>query len=223
MVFPSPHYSGEETLKAIVNENCNIFAGTPTFFVDLCAWQRKLNLKLPEIDGAYLGGAVLSPQVVKDTVETFKVKRMSSVYGLTETSSAIFVNTPEDDFKTVEEFVGIPGWGVEAKVIDRNDNTVPFGTPGELCIRTSSNMIKYWGDEEKTKEIMGDDKWLKTGDLFVLNENGYGKVVGRIKDMIIRGGENIFPMEIENHLNTHKNILEAYVVSKYFYFLKLNK
>lgn len=181
--------------------------------MDLCAWQRKLNLELPEIDGAFLGGAVLSPQVVKDTVETFKVKRMSSVYGLTETTSAIFVNTPEDDFKTVEEFVGIPGWGVEAKVIDRNGNTVPFGTAGELCIRTSSKMLKYWGDDAKTKEIMGDDKWLKTGDIFILNEDGYGKVVGRIKDMIIRGGENIFPMEIENHLNTHENILEAYVVS----------
>lgn len=216
MVFPSTHYSGEETLKAIVNEKCNIFVGTPTFFVDLVAWQRKLNLKLPEIDSAFLGGAVLSPQVVKDTVETYKVKRMSSVYGLTETTSAVFVNTPEDNFKTVEEFVGIPGWGIEAKVIDRNGNIVPFGTPGELCIRTPTNMIKYWNDDKKTKEIMGEDGWLKTGDQFVLHENGYGKVVGRIKDMIIRGGENIFPMEIENHLNTHKNILEAFVVSLKF-------
>ncbi|XP_070503816.1 medium-chain acyl-CoA ligase ACSF2, mitochondrial-like [Chironomus tepperi] len=212
LVFPSPHFDGEAMLRSIVDENCNFFAGTPTFCVDLLAKQKSLNLPLPKIELACLGGADLSPQIVKDLKEVLKVERVTSVYGMTETSSAVFQTLPEDSNQSVEEFVGVVGNNVEAKIIDNKGNLVPFGQPGELCIRSKVNMIKYWNEPNKTKEILGEDGWLKTGDQFILYENGYGKICGRLKDMIIRGGENIFPKEIEDFLNTHDNILESQVI-----------
>jgi fatty-acyl-CoA synthase len=217
MVLPGPHFNAEDTLRAFVDEKCNQFSGTPTFFIDMIAKQRELKLNLPQIDIATCGGALLSPQVVKDIESVLKVKKIASVYGLTETSSAIFQSLPEDDSSSVEEFVGKILEHTEAKVIDKNGNTVPFGTSGELCIRSSCNMLEYWGDEEKTKEILGNDRWLKTGDQFILYENGYGKICGRLKEMIIRGGENIFPKEIEDFLSSHEKIREAYIVSHLFF------
>lgn len=159
MVFPSPHYDSEFILKSIVEENCNVFTGTPTFCVDILAKQKSLNFNLPKIDLACLGGADLSPQIVKDLTTVMNVKRVRSVYGMTETSSAVFQTMPEDSNDIVEEFVGVVGNNVEAKVIDKNGNLVPFGQPGELCIRSSTNMIKYWNDPEKTNETIGEDKW----------------------------------------------------------------
>lgn len=158
-VFPSPHFDGEAMLRAIVNEKCNIIVGVPTFFVDLLAKQRALNLEIPVIDLASLGGALLSPQIVRDMETIMKVKRITSVYGLTETCSAIMQTLPEDDNRSVEKYVGVVSSNVEAKVIDREGNVVPFGQAGELCIRTSSNMLYYWNDPEKTNEVMGSDKW----------------------------------------------------------------
>lgn len=159
LVFPSPHFDGEAMLRSIVDEKCNFFAGTPTFCVDLLAKQKSLNLPLPKIEMACLGGADLSPQIVKDLTEVLKVKRVTSVYGLTETSSAVFQTLPNDNNQSVEEFVGVVGNNIEAKVIDNKGNLVPFGSPGELCIRSKVNMIKYWNEPEKTKETLGEDGW----------------------------------------------------------------
>lgn len=159
LVFPSPHFNAEDTVRAIVSENCNIFSGTPTFLVDIVAKQRELNLKMPEIDLVCVGGSVLSPQVVKDVENVLKVKKISSVYGLTETASAVFQTLSDDSNQITEEFVGVAGSQVEAKVIDKDGKTVPFGVTGELCIRTVCNMLGYWGDPEKTKETIGSDRW----------------------------------------------------------------
>lgn len=138
-----------------------MFSGTPTFLVDIIAKQRELNLKMPEIDLVCVGGSVLSPQLVKDAEDVLKVNKncIKSVYGLTETAGAVFQTLPEDDNQVTEEFVGVAGSHVEAKVIDKDGNTVPFGVAGELCIRSVCNMLGYWGDPEKTKEILGIDRW----------------------------------------------------------------
>lgn len=213
MIFPAPHFSPEDSLKAIVNENCNVLYGTPTMFVDLITKQRELKIKLPEIELANTGGSVCSPQLVKDITRELKVKKMQSVYGLTETSAVVFQSLPNDKSELVEEFVGTIGDNIEAKVVDKDGNVVPFGVAGELCIRGYCNMLGYFGDEEKTKEVLDADNWFKTGDQFIMYENGYGKVSGRLKEMIIRGGENLFPREIEDFLNTHENIIECHVVS----------
>ena len=133
----------------------------------------------------------------------------------------MFESVPTSHLKHVHEHI-------EVKVVDESGCVVPFGTPGELCVRSYSNMLGYWNDEEKTKEMIGTDGWLKTGfvvyylfitiyfiliirDLFILEEDGSGKVAGRIKDMIIRGGENISPKEIEEFLVTHPSVVEVQV------------
>lgn len=98
--------------------------------------------------------------------------------------------------------------------------TVPFGERGELCIRSYLNLIDFYGDEEKTREVMSADGWLRSGDQFILYENGYGQIVGRIKEMIIRGGENIFPKEIEDFFNTHSDVKETHVIGEKLHILK---
>jgi medium-chain acyl-CoA ligase, mitochondrial len=182
-------------------------------FVDLVEKQQAIKVKLPDIPLANTGGAICTPKLVRDVENILKVKKLQSIYGLTECTAAVFQSFVSDKNEIVQEFVGCVSDHSEAKVVDKDGNAVPFGEPGELYVRGFSTMLGYSGDKEKTNEVVDADKWLKTGDQFVLLENGYGKVVGRLKEMIIRGGENLFPREIEDFLNTHPNIMEAHVVS----------
>lgn len=131
---------------------------------------------------------------------------------MTEVSAVAFQSLPNDSREKILETVGHLQNHLEAKIIDERGNIVPFGTPGELCIRGYSTMLGYWEDERRTKETLDAAKWIRTGDKFILSEDGYGKIVGRIKELIIRGGENIAPKEIEDFMNTHPDILETHVV-----------
>lgn len=178
----------------------------------MVAKQRELSLKLPQIEFGIIGGSTITPKLIQDATKVLNIKKFRSIYGLTEGTSSVFLSQPNEDPKLVEEFVGQVCDDLEVKLIDKNGETVPFGQPGELNIRGYNTMLGYWDDEEKTREVMSNDKWLKTGDKFVLNKDGYGKFVGRLKEMIVRGGENLFPKEIEDFLNSHPNILEAHVV-----------
>lgn len=181
-------------------------------FVDLVAKQKELNFQLPKIEIANTGGAICTPQLVKDIENHLNVEKVRSIYGLTETTSAVFQSMLHDSNENLQSTVGALCDHVEAKVIDQNGNIVPFGQPGELCIRSYLTLIDYFDDEEKTKEVLGADKWFRTGDQFVMHENGYGQIVGRLKEMIIRGGENIYPKEIEDFINTHPNVKETHVI-----------
>lgn len=129
-------------------------------FVDLVAKQRELKLDLPEIAFVNSGGAICTPKLVRDAESVLKAKKFRSIYGLTETTSAVFQSMPDDDNTKVQEFVGRVANHVEAKIIDQDGNAVPFGRPGELCLRGYFTMMEYWGDEAKTKEVMNSDKWL---------------------------------------------------------------
>ncbi|KAF5285636.1 hypothetical protein FQA39_LY16542 [Lamprigera yunnana] len=212
LVLPSPMYSSAANLSALETEKCSVVYGTPTMFVDLVNLQMKEKRKINPSIGM-TGGAVCSPHLFKVIKEVLKLKRIKSIYGLSETTCVSFQSLPEDEGdEEAMNSVGYIGDHLEAKVIDENDNIVPLETPGELCIRGYSTMLGYWEDGENTKKIMGSDKWLRTGDQFIIKHNGYGKVVGRLKDMIIRGGENIFPREIEDLLNTHPVVLENHVI-----------
>lgn len=160
MVLPAPHFHPESSLKAIISEKCNVLYGTPTMFVDLVAKQRQLKVDLPEIDLANTGGSVCSPQLVRDVTKELKVKKMNSVYGLTETSAVVFQSLPSDKSELIEEFVGTVSDNLEAKIVDKEGNAVEFGMPGELCIRGYCNMLGYVDDEQKTKEVLSADGWL---------------------------------------------------------------
>ncbi|KAI5709688.1 hypothetical protein M8J75_002383 [Diaphorina citri] len=153
---------------------------------------------------------VPSPSFNPDaSLVAFETERCTGVYGtptmyvdVLAKASRLSEEERREKFKSLEFTV---------KVVDSDNRMVPYGQQGELLIRGYCNMLRYWGNEEKTKEILGEDNWLRTGDQFVLTKDGFGSVVGRIKDLIIRGGENIYPSEIEDFLTTHPDILEAYV------------
>ncbi|CRK94406.1 CLUMA_CG007913, isoform A [Clunio marinus] len=211
LVLPAPHFDPKQSLMAIKKEKCDVIYGTPTMFVDLVTAQRELNLDLPDVAIATTGGAICTPKLVQDIEKVLKAKKIVSIYGLSETTAGVFMSLPNDDNKNVQTFVGHVMDHLETKVVDSEGNAVRFGEPGELYVRGYSTMLRYWDDQLKTKEIMGDDK-LKTGDQFILYENGYGKIVGRLKEMIIRGGENLYPREIEDFLNSHPDIIETHVI-----------
>nr|XP_029709408.1 acyl-CoA synthetase family member 2, mitochondrial-like isoform X2 [Aedes albopictus] len=212
IVLPGARYKPMESLEAIVKEKCTAIYGTPTMYVDLVNKVRETNFKLPPVDLAVTGGATCSPQLFTDILEILNVRKAKTVYGLTEACGIVFQSMFHDTRELILDTVGHLMDHFEAKVVDGKGNAVPFGTPGELWVRSSGMMLGYWGDEKKTKETLDADGWLRTGDQFVLREDGYGKIVGRIKEIIIRGGENIFPREIEDYLNTHPKVLETHCV-----------
>lgn len=127
--------------------------------MDLVSRQRKLKLKLPEINYAIIGGAIATPQLMQDARSVLNIKRFRSIYGLTEGTSTTFHSLPAEDEHIVEEFVGCLGDDIEAKVVDKAGNLVPFGQPGELCQRGYSVMLGYWNDEAKTRETVDADGW----------------------------------------------------------------
>uniref|UniRef100_A0A1I8PCV2 Medium-chain acyl-CoA ligase ACSF2, mitochondrial n=1 Tax=Stomoxys calcitrans TaxID=35570 RepID=A0A1I8PCV2_STOCA len=212
MVLPAAGFSPADSLKSVVTEKCTIIHGTPTMHVDVIRKQKEMNLPLETLHMAVTGGATCSPQLFLDIQNYLGVKEIRTIYGLTETSASVFQSRPGDSMDQVLNTVGHVQDDIEVKVIDSEGNTVPFGQAGELCVRGYLTMLGYHNDEQKTKEMIGADKWLHTGDQFVLQPDGYGRIVGRFKEMLIRGGENIFPREIEDFLNTHENIIETHVI-----------
>lgn len=212
LVLPGPGFKAEESVQAIIKEKCNVIYGTPTMYVDLVNKVRESGAKLPPIEVAVTGGAPCAPKLFLDIRDVLGVKQIKTIYGLTETTAVCFQSLPSDSEENILSTVGHLGDHWEAKVVDSDGKMVPYGTPGELWMRGYGNMMGYWEDEAKTKETLAEDGWLKTGDQFVLREDGYGQIVGRIKEMVIRGGENIYPKEIEDFLNSHPKILETHCV-----------
>ena len=139
-------------------------------------------------------------------------------YGMTETSPVTFQGFCSDDMSLKTSTVGFPSNHQEMAVMDTEGRIVEAGVEGELVTRGYSTMLGYWGDKEKTEEVITKDRWFHTGDTAVIQENGYGRIVGRMKDMIIRGGENIYPREVEEFLHTHPAVREAQVLMRHFFF-----
>uniref|UniRef100_A0A0K8VGN8 Medium-chain acyl-CoA ligase ACSF2, mitochondrial n=1 Tax=Bactrocera latifrons TaxID=174628 RepID=A0A0K8VGN8_BACLA len=216
LILPAASFNPAASLHAIVDEKCTVIHGTPTMYVDLIKKQRELNLPLKTAKMAITGGAPCSPQLFLDIKNVLGLEHVRTVFGMTETTAVIFQSRPDDSMEQILNTVGHLQDHVEAKVIDSQGKTVAFGERGELCVRGYATMLGYYDDEEKTKETIGRDKWLRTGDQFILQADGYGRIVGRLKEMIIRGGENIFPKEIEDFLNTHPDICETHVCESGF-------
>ncbi|XP_035779450.1 medium-chain acyl-CoA ligase ACSF2, mitochondrial-like isoform X1 [Anopheles albimanus] len=212
VVLPSAGFKAADSLAAIMRERCSVILGTPTMYVDLVRRivETGAQLETPEI--AVTGGATCSPKLFADIKNALGVRKVKTVFGMTETTAVIFQSLFEETPEDVQQTVGHVTNHYEAKVIDKEGHTVPFGVAGELCVRGYGTMLGYWGDEKKTKETIDADRWLRTGDQFVLREDGYGRIVGRLKEVVIRGGENIYPKEVEDFLNTYPKILEAHCV-----------
>ncbi|XP_073540181.1 medium-chain acyl-CoA ligase ACSF2, mitochondrial isoform X1 [Phyllobates terribilis] len=212
IVFPSPGFDAQALLQAISQEKCTFMYGTPTMYIDLLG-QPDFAAQASTLTSGVIAGSIAPPEIVKKFAMETVMKNILIGYGTTENSPVTFAGFPFDDLTRRCDTVGHVMAHTEARIVDTNTGQiVPLNSPGELQIRGYCVMLGYWADEEKTKETFTPDKWYKTGDIATMDEYGYCRIVGRCKDMIIRGGENIYPAEIEQFLHTHPKISEAQVV-----------
>ncbi|GLB39151.1 putative AMP-binding enzyme C-terminal domain [Lyophyllum shimeji] len=222
IVYPSEVFDPPAIVDAVVAERCTALHGVPTHFLGVLAEfdRRKAANETVDTNSLRTGIAAGSPIpicLMKNLIEKLNLRDLTNAYGMTETSPVSFQTSPADDIIKRVETVGKVQEHVKAKIIDKQGNVVPVGTPGELCVAGYLLQKGYWGDEDQTREVMKTDKegtlWMHTGDEGVMDEEGYLRIVGRIKDIIIRGGENLFPVQIENALTAQESILEAAAVA----------
>lgn len=224
IVYPSPVFHPEAIVDAVVQERCTALHGVPTHFLGVLSEVQKRQQAGEKLDLSCLrtGIAAGSPvpiDLMHQLINKLNMVDITNAYGMTETSPVSFQTTPADPVIKRVETVGKVQHHVKAKVVNQEGETVPVGTPGEICVTGYLLQKGYWEDEEQTKKVMRADPkdpstiWMHTGDEGIMDEDGYLKVVGRVKDLIIRGGENLFPVQIENVLVAHPFICEAAAVS----------
>uniref|UniRef100_A0A3Q4IFV9 Medium-chain acyl-CoA ligase ACSF2, mitochondrial n=1 Tax=Neolamprologus brichardi TaxID=32507 RepID=A0A3Q4IFV9_NEOBR len=212
-VYPSRGYDGKANLAAIESERCTFIYGTPTMYVDMVNQLDLTKYDLSSVVGGIMAGSPCPQELVKKVVFDLKVKEITIGYGTTENSPVTFLASPLDNVERKTETVGYITDHLEAKIVDPTTGMiVPVGASGEIMIRGYCVMLEYWNDNAKTDECITKDRWYKTGDIGSMDAYGYCKIDGRIKDMIIRGGENIYPAEIEQFLHRHPKVKEAQVV-----------
>ena len=211
MCFPGEGFDPGSTLDAVAAEGCTALYGVPTMFVAMLEHADFERYDLGTLRTGIMAGSLCPISVMRAVLDRMNMRGVTIAYGMTETSPVSFQSGMDDAIELRVSTVGQVQPHLEAKIVDADGKTVPLGTPGELCTRGYSVMLGYWGDPEKTAEVIDAEGWMHTGDLATLDEQGYGRIVGRIKDMIIRGGENVYPREIEEHLLTHPDIVDAQI------------
>jgi len=213
MVIPGPSFEAAQTLAAVAEERCTSLYGVPTMFIAELADPGFEGYDLSSLRTGIMAGSPCPVEVMKQVIERMGMTEVSICYGMTETSPVSLQTRSDDSIVQRTATVGRVGPHLEVKVVDPATGlTVPRGEPGELCTRGYSVMLGYWNQPEKTAEAIDAARWMHTGDIGVMDADGYVSVTGRIKDMVIRGGENIYPREIEEFLYTHPDILDAQVV-----------
>ncbi|XP_042888637.1 medium-chain acyl-CoA ligase ACSF2, mitochondrial-like [Penaeus japonicus] len=210
-VLPSAGFDPDAIVRTLESERITSCYGTPTMFVDILNSYRKNPTDLSAISTGIMAGAPCPQELVMAVINDLKMKDFIVMYGMTETSPVTFQCFPSDPPEVRSSTIGYPGDHIEVKVVNESGDLVRAGESGELLIRGYCNFLGYWEDPEKTREIMTNDRWLRTGDLALIQPDGYGQIIGRIKDMVIRGGENIYPAEIENFFMGHPDVIEAQV------------
>jgi len=213
MVIPAPTFDPVATLEAVQAEHCTSLYGVPTMFIAELSAPGFAGYELSSLRTGIMAGSPCPVEVMKQVIERMSMTEVSICYGMTETSPVSTQTRADDSLDRRVATVGRVGPHLEVKVIDpKTGRTVPRGTPGELCTRGYSVMLGYWEQPDKTAEAIDSAHWMHTGDLAVMDDQGYLAITGRIKDMVIRGGENIYPREIEEFLYTHPDILDAQVI-----------
>ena len=213
MVIPSPAFDPAATLRAVQDERCTSLYGVPTMFIAELSVPDFADYDLSSLRTGIMAGSPCPVEVMKQVIERMSMTEVGICYGMTETSPVSTQTRADDSLDRRVSTVGRVGPHLEVKVIDPATGvTVPRGTPGELCTRGYSVMLGYWEQPDKTGEAVDSARWMHTGDLAVMDEEGYLAITGRIKDMVIRGGENVYPREIEEFLYTHPDILDAQVI-----------
>lgn len=213
MVIPAPGFDPELTLRAVQDERCTGVYGVPTMFIAMLGVADFDTYDLSSLRTGIMAGSPCPVEVMKRCVDDMNLTEISICYGMTETSPVSTQTRVDDDLDRRTATIGTVHPHVEIKIVDPVSGvTVERGVAGEFCTRGYSVMLGYWNDPAKTAEAIDADGWMHTGDLAVMREDGYCVIVGRIKDMVIRGGENIYPREIEEFLYTHPDIEDVQVV-----------
>jgi len=213
MVIPAPGFDAGRTLAAVQAERCTGLYGVPTMFISMLGHPDFANFDLTPLRTGIMAGSVCPVEVMKRCVAEMNMTELAIAYGMTETSPASCQTLIDDDLERRTASIGRAHPHVEIKIVDPDTgDVVERGRPGEFCARGYSVMLGYWREEAKTREVIDADEWMHSGDLAVMRDDGYCTIVGRRDDMVIRGGENIYPREIEEFLTTHPDIDEAQVV-----------
>ncbi|MEJ8660702.1 MULTISPECIES: AMP-binding protein [Streptomyces] len=213
IVIPAPSFDPAATLRAVQQERCTSLYGVPTMFIAELNLPDFATYDLSSLRTGIMAGSPCPVEVMKRVVSEMNMAEVSICYGMTETSPVSTQTRRDDDLERRTGTVGRVLPHVEVKVVDPVSGvTLPRGASGELCTRGYSVMLGYWNEPEKTAEAIDAGRWMHTGDLAVIREDGYVQIVGRIKDMIIRGGENVYPREIEEFLYGHPKVADVQVV-----------
>jgi fatty-acyl-CoA synthase len=212
LVYPAPSFEPAATLWAVAQERCTSLYGVPTMFIAMLAAGVESH-DLSSLRTGIMAGSPCPVEVMKQVVERMGMTEVTICYGMTETSPVSTQTRADDALDRRVSTVGRVHPHLEVKIVDPGTGlTVPRGTPGELCTRGYSVMLGYWGQPDQTAEVIDQARWMHTGDVAVMGPQGYLTITGRIKDMVIRGGENVYPREIEEFLHTHPDILDAQVI-----------
>src|SRR6188472_189008 len=213
MVIPAPAFDPAATLRAVAQERCTSLYGVPTMSIAELGVPDFDSYDLSSLRTGIMAGSPCPVEVMKQVVDRMGMTEVTICYGMTETSPVSTQTRADDTLDRRVSTVGRVHPHVEVKVVDpMTGRTSPRGEPGELCTRGYSVMLGYWNEPEKTAEAIDAARWMHTGDLAVMDNEGYLNIVGRIKDMVIRGGENVYPREIEEFLYTHPDIVDAQVI-----------
>ncbi|MFI8260075.1 MULTISPECIES: AMP-binding protein [unclassified Streptomyces] len=213
MVIPAPAFDPAATLAAVETESCTSLYGVPTMFIAELAAPGFDSYDLSSLRTGIMAGSPCPVEVMKEVIDRMGMREVSICYGMTETSPVSTQTRAGDSVERRVSTVGRVGPHLEVKVVDpQSGRTVRRGEPGELCTRGYSVMLGYWGEPERTAEAVDAARWMHTGDLAVMDEDGYLSITGRIKDMVIRGGENVYPREIEEFLHGHPDVLDVQVI-----------
>jgi len=210
MVFPGEAFDAEATLAAVAEERCTALNGVPTMFIAELDHPRFAEFDLSSLRTGIMAGSPCPIETMKRVVAQMNMREVTIAYGMTETSPVSFQSSTTDPLERRVTTVGRIQPHLEVKVVDKDGAVVPVGEKGELCTRGYSVMQGYWGDEARTREAV-QDGWMHTGDLATIDAEGYCNIVGRVKDMLIRGGENVYPREIEEFLFRHPKVQSVQV------------
>ncbi len=210
-VYPAAAYDPESTLQAVQDERCTALHGVPTMFIGELDFPQFSQFDVSSLRTGVMAGSPCPEEVMRRVMSDLHMEHILIGYGQTELSPLNHITKPDDPVEKRIETVGRAVPRVEVKITDDQGRVVAIGEKGEVCTRGYSVMLGYWNDEEKTRETIDQAGWLHSGDIGIMDEEGYVRIVGRTKDMVIRGGENIYPREVEEFLYTHPDIQDVQV------------
>ncbi|OYW18557.1 MAG: AMP-binding protein, partial [Burkholderiales bacterium 12-64-5] len=212
MVYPAEGFDPAATLAAVAEERCTALYGVPTMFIAQLDHPDFARHDLSSLRTGIMAGSPCPIEVMRRVVDKMHMAEVTIAYGMTETSPVSFQSATDDPLERRVSTVGRIQPHCEVKLVDEAGRVVPRGEPGELCTRGYSVMLGYWDDAAKTREAIDAAGWMHTGDLATLDAEGYCNIVGRLKDMVIRGGENLYPREIEEFLYRHPKVQDVQVI-----------